>query len=93
MHAIRDEEFKFVIDFEKEEHLYAMPGEVPIDLESAGDEIQTRRAAQRSRLDALLWGLSDFTLRPAETGRSRCSAALLGRALRGCASGRASSGR
>lgn len=48
MHAIRDEEFKFVIDFEKEEHLYAMPGEVPIDLKSAGDEIQARREALRA---------------------------------------------
>lgn len=48
MHAVRDEEFKFVIDFEKDEHLYAMPGEVSIDLKSAGDEIQARREALRA---------------------------------------------
>jgi arylsulfatase A-like enzyme len=48
MHAIRDFEYKFVIDFEKEEYLYAMPGEVPIDLKNAGDETLARLEALRA---------------------------------------------
>jgi arylsulfatase B len=48
MHAIRDEQYKFVIDFEQEEYLYAMPGEAPIDLKSAPDELQARRETLRA---------------------------------------------
>ncbi|GEM_PF-797951 len=48
MHAIRDAQYKFVIDFQKQESLYSMPGEVLIDLQDAGDVLLARREALRA---------------------------------------------
>ncbi len=48
MHAIRDAEYKLIIDFQKEESFFSMPGEVPIEISTAHPELLARLEALRA---------------------------------------------
>ncbi len=41
-HAIRDADYKLVVRYDRSRHLFAMPGEIPIDLATASNEILAR---------------------------------------------------
>lgn len=41
-HAIRDADYKLVVHYDRSRHLFAMPGEIPIDLATASNEILAR---------------------------------------------------
>ena len=40
IHAVRDREYKLVVNYDKSFDFYAMPGEVPIDLEGADEQVR-----------------------------------------------------